>query len=189
MTLYEEFAELVVDDYANYMTQKLFQMCSPSQRLMILKKLYLQIPNLVRNKQGTHTIQLFVSFLTLPEELELIVESIKPEFEHLCFNSTSTYFIQKIVKVFPILTTIQFYYLAEKNFMKFATDKNAMCVLKYMLRRIKEEESQPGIAELKKHFINSITLNTHKIIQDCYGNYVIQFCYELFGETKSSGIT
>jgi hypothetical protein len=37
--------------------------------------------------------------------------------------------------------------------------------------------------------INSITLNTDKIIQDCYGNYVVQFCYELFGESRSSGIT
>lgn len=45
------------------------------------------------------------------------------------------------------------------------------------------------VAEIKKHFINSITLNTPYIIQDNYGNYVVQFCYELFGEAKSSGIT
>lgn len=43
--------------------------------------------------------------------------------------------------------------------------------------------------EVRKNLINSITLNTDKIIQDSYGNYVIQFCYELFGESKSSGIT
>ena len=35
--------------------------------------------------------------------------------------------------------------------------------------------------EVRKNLINSITLNTDKIIQDSYGNYVIQFCYELFG--------
>jgi hypothetical protein len=49
------------------MTQKLFKICSPNQRLSILKKLYPYIPGLVRNKQGTHTIQAFISFLVLNE--------------------------------------------------------------------------------------------------------------------------
>lgn len=97
--------------------------------------------------------------------------------------------MQKIIKIFPLERTIDFYYIVNANFLKFATDKNAMCVLKYMLRRIKESENHPITTEIKKHFINSITLNTDKIIQDCYGNYVVQFCYELFGEAKSSGIT
>ena len=85
--------------------------------------------------------------------------------------------------------TLHFYHIANQNFLKFATDQNAMCVLKYMLRRIKEHEHNPSLFEIKKHFINSITFTTHKIIQDRFGNYVVQFCYELFGEAKSSGIT
>lgn len=40
--------------------------------------------------------------------------------------------------MFPLPLTLHFYYIADQNFLKFATDKNAMCVLKYMLRRIKE---------------------------------------------------
>jgi hypothetical protein len=47
------------------MTQKLFQVCSPNQRIFILTKLYPLISGLVRNKQGTHTIQAFISLLTL----------------------------------------------------------------------------------------------------------------------------
>ena len=115
--------------------------------------------------------------------------AIEKEFEQLCFHPISTHFIQKIVKTFPIDFTLHFFVLANEQFLKYATDKNAMCVLKYMLRRIKELEQNQLIFEVKKHFINSITFTTDKIIQDCYGNYVVQFCYELFGETKSSGIT
>lgn len=63
--LYDEIPDLITDQYANYMTQKLFQVCSPNQRIFILTKLYPQIPSLVRNKQGTHTIQAFISLLTL----------------------------------------------------------------------------------------------------------------------------
>ncbi len=50
------------------------------------------------------------------------------------------------------------------------------------MKGIKSNENNEKTIEIKKHFINSITLNTDKIIQDCYGNYVIQFCYEWFGK-------
>jgi hypothetical protein len=44
-------------------------------------------------------------------------------------------------------------------------------------------------SEAKKKFINEVTFSIDKIIQDSFGNYIIQFCYELFGEDKSTGIT
>jgi hypothetical protein len=44
-------------------------------------------------------------------------------------------------------------------------------------------------SEAKKKFINEVTFCIDKIIQDAFGNYIIQFCYELFGEDKCAGIT
>jgi hypothetical protein len=49
------------------MVQKLFIVCSPLQRLAILNLILPQLCELVRNKQGTHTIQAFISYFTLPE--------------------------------------------------------------------------------------------------------------------------
>jgi hypothetical protein len=37
------------------------------------------------------------------------------------------------------------------------------------------------IEDIKKNFIKIISLNIDKIIQDSYGNYVVQFSYEFFG--------
>jgi hypothetical protein len=119
------------------MTQKLFKVSTPAQRLLILNKLFAYLPGLVKNKQGTHTIQAYLDTLINPEELQLIVNSIKTDFESLCLNPISTHFVQKVIKTFPIELTIGFYTTANNNFIKFATDKNAMCVLKYMLRRVK----------------------------------------------------
>lgn len=121
------------------MVQKLFQVSLPPQRILILTKLYPDIPELVKNKQGTHTVQTFLDYLQNSHELyQLICSSIKNDFEQLCLHPISTHFIQKIIKSFPIDVTLHFYNIANDNFLKFATDQNAMCVLKYMLRRIKE---------------------------------------------------
>ena len=42
------------------MMQKLFGVCTPQQRNKIMRELALHIPNIVKNKQGTHTIQTFI---------------------------------------------------------------------------------------------------------------------------------
>lgn len=172
------------------MVQELFKVSLPQQRLAILGKLYPDIPRLVRNKQGTHTVQAFLDYLQESEESEeLICKAMEAEFVKLCSHPISTHFVQKIINSFPVHLTVQFYEAANEKFVQFATDKNAMCVLKYMLKKIKALESDPQVVEIRKHFINSITFNTEKIIEDCYGNYVVQFCYETLGESKSSAIT
>jgi len=42
------------------MVQKLFKVCSPYQRLDLLQTILPSLNDLVRNKQGTHTIQAFI---------------------------------------------------------------------------------------------------------------------------------
>lgn len=55
------------------MMQKLFTICNTQQRMFILQKLTGSIPMLVKNKQGTHTLQTLVTLLTQEEEHCLIV--------------------------------------------------------------------------------------------------------------------
>jgi len=42
---------------------------------------------------------------------------------------------------------------------------------------------------VRRQLIFNVTFNVDNLIVDSYGNYVIQFCYELFDEEKCSGIT
>ena len=42
---------------------------------------------------------------------------------------------------------------------------------------------------IKRQMIINVTFNVDKLIMDSYGNYVIQFCYELFDLEKCAGIT
>ncbi len=49
------------------MTQKLFSVCSLTQRLRLLNIIAKDISNIAKNKQGTHTIQAFVALFTNSE--------------------------------------------------------------------------------------------------------------------------
>lgn len=46
-----------------------------------------------------------------------------------------------------------------------------------------------AIDHIRKQLITNVTFNVDRLIIDGFGNYVIQFCYELYDLEKCSGIT
>lgn len=55
------------------MMQKLFTLCNASQRTFILDKISSNLPMIVKNKQGTHTLQTLIALLTQEEEYSLVI--------------------------------------------------------------------------------------------------------------------
>ena len=57
-------------------------------------------------------------------------------FLQLSCHPNATHFIQKIIGIFPMIHTYRFFEYCQKNFLAFALDKNAMCVIKHMMKLI-----------------------------------------------------
>jgi len=124
-------------EYGNYMVQKLFTVYNVQQRLEILQIIMPSLCDLIRNKQGTHTIQAFISQFTHHEEYSLVVVQLGPEYYDLCRNNNATHFVQKVLKTFPLQYTLAYFNYTVENLLAFALDKNAMCVIKHMIRRFR----------------------------------------------------
>jgi hypothetical protein len=127
----------VTHEYANYMMQKLFTLCNSPQRKFILETIASSIPMIVKNKQGTHTLQSLIALLTQEEEYCLVIDSIKKVLYELSEHSNATHFVQKVITAFPIKYTLTFFYFVCDNFLSFSINKNAMCVLKQMMKKMK----------------------------------------------------
>lgn len=67
---------------------------------------------------------------------------IAQDFYNLSCHSNATHFIQKIVKTFPLEYTIGYFHYITANLIIFALDKNGMCVVKHMMRRLRELEGK-----------------------------------------------
>ena len=63
----DKMPELIMHEYGNYMIQKLFKVCTARQRVEILQKIMPSLCDLVKNKQGTHTIQAFLTEFQHPD--------------------------------------------------------------------------------------------------------------------------
>ena len=191
-SLWEEIPDLITHEYANYMVQKLIGVCSLPQRIRLVQRLQSDIPGIARNKQGTHSLQTLITLFSTDEEYRLATESIQTSFLILAQHPNATHFLQKIISLFPLNQTSKFVETVTQDFTAFALDKHAMCVVKQMIKKVAqcEGKSKEGLAhDLRKRFIHVVNFNIGELIGDPYGNYIIQFCFELFGEEKCGAIT
>lgn len=67
----------------------------------------------------------------------MVYMQMGPDFYELCRNNNATHFIQKIIKTFPLKYTIHYYNYTVENLLAFSLDKNAMCVIKHMIRQFR----------------------------------------------------
>lgn len=123
------------------MVQKLLSVCTLAQRLRIVQRLQVDIPGIARNKQGTHSLQTLIALFTGDEEYQLVCDSIRGTYLSLAQHPNATHFLQKIINLFPLNHTIDFIQIVNSDFLSFALDKNAMCVIKQMIKRVSELEN------------------------------------------------
>lgn len=58
--------------------------------------------------------------------------------------------------VFPLSQTEEFFHYVADNLVHFALDKNAMCVIKHMMYKLREELNYKGAFILRDKFIARI---------------------------------
>ena len=120
------------------MVQKLLGVCTLPQRIKIVERLREDIPSIARNKQGTHSLQTLIALFTSDEEYKIACDSVKSSYLTLSQHPNATHFLQKIISLFPLSHTIDFITMVNADFVNFAIDKNALCVIKQMIKRIRE---------------------------------------------------
>ena len=79
VALYDDLAEFVTHEYANYMFQALVEVCSPEQRLNITNKIANSLPALAQRKSGTYSLQRFVSCMTSGQEMGVVCKALSKD--------------------------------------------------------------------------------------------------------------
>ena len=69
-------SDVTIDKYGNYFTQKLIQICVPSQRLKIIQNIDTHFVEIANNSFGTHPLQSLMEIINMPEEKKLILKYI-----------------------------------------------------------------------------------------------------------------
>ena len=161
-------SDITIDKYGNYFSQKLIQICVPSQRIKILQYINKRFVEIANNSYGTHPLQTLMEIINMPEEKKIVLSYILGNESALSLDSKGTHVLQKYISN----TVDEEREQLNKNIIslidKFIVDPFGVCVLIKLVKHTKDKS-------ISKRIANYITENDPlSFIQHPYANYAVQ---------------
>ena len=161
-------SDITIDKYGNYFSQKLIQVCVPSQRIKILKNINSRFVEISNNSFGTHPLQTLMEIINMSEEKKIVLSLIIGNELILSLDSKGTHVLQKFISN----TIDEEREQLNKNIInlieKLIVDPFGVCVLIKLVKHTKDKS-------ITKRIANYVTDNGPlSFIQHPYANYAVQ---------------
>ncbi|RLN60428.1 hypothetical protein BBP00_00005991 [Phytophthora kernoviae] len=210
----EHLAEMMVDPFGNYLFQKLLERVNEKQRLVIIRRVSSNLVAAALNLHGTRSVQKVVEVCaTSPEVIEedyeeedgeeydfatereerpeggqrrttnlpdIIVDALKDDAVRLCIDSNGNHVIQRALQ-FMKPEYNQFVFDAVcKECTTVGTHRHGCCVLQRCLDAANKAQ--------KAEVIEQVERQAMKLMQDPYGNYVVQYVLDSCTAEEAFGV-
>ncbi|XP_058105924.1 uncharacterized protein LOC131249287 [Magnolia sinica] len=162
--------ELMTDPFGNYLIQKLLEVCNEDQRMQILQTVTRKPDEIIKiscNMHGTRAIQKVIETLKTPEQISMVISSLKPGIVMLIKDANGNHVAQRCLSCLMPEYSEFLFEAATAHCVELATDRHGCCVLQKCL--------QHSDGEPKHLLMSEITSNALALSQDPYGNYVVQY--------------
>eukprot|EP01133_Synstelium_polycarpum_P003591 gene3591-4111_t len=163
--VYEHLVELMTDPYGQYLIPQLMKYCDENQRNLVVERIASQVATFACHNYGIHGIQKLLVYLN-PKQLEPIIESISDKIVMLVKDVKGNYLIQTFLKTFSPEINQFIYDGVMDNIGDIASDKVGCTVINKCL----DYASHQQLTCL----VQVITDNSLQLVQDQFGNYVVQ---------------
>lgn len=163
--------ELMMDPFGNYLCQKLLEYCTDDDRTTLIRNAADSMTRIAFNQHGTRALQKMIEFVTLPEHVQLIIDALRYQVVDLIKDLNGNHVIQKCLNK---LTSEENQFIFEavgNNCIDVGTHRHGCCVLQRCIDH--------AAGEQKMTLISQITENAQRLVQDPFGNYVVQYIIDL----------
>ncbi|KAI9201761.1 hypothetical protein LWI28_028870 [Acer negundo] len=166
--------ELMMEQFGNYLVQKLLTVCSEEQRMQILLLVTKEPGQLVRiclNTYGTRVVQKLIETLKTRQQISLVKGALKPGFLDLIKDLNGNHVLQRCLQCLSNEDNEFIFDAAAKFCVDIATHRHGCCVLQRCIAH--------SFGEHRDKLITEISTNGILLAQDPFGNYVVQYIIEL----------
>ncbi|XVE55809.1 hypothetical protein DITRI_Ditri03aG0186900 [Diplodiscus trichospermus] len=169
MEVIDHIGELMVDPFANYVVQKVLDVCSEEHKtqivLMVVKDGF-RLVNICLNVHGSRAVQKLLDKLTTQQQISLVMSALSPGSVALTKDINGHRVIQYCLKNFSDEDNKYLLNEVVDNCYQIATDKSGCCALQQCVDHSK--------GEARNHLVREIVANALHLAEDQYGNYVLQ---------------
>ena len=167
--LYKVFTNI----YGNYFIQNLFQKMNSDLIQLTIDLISSEFVNIAKSPSGTHCLQELLNFIDNSEKEISIIKAIKYKEKELAFDNHAIYVLKKIISVIPDIKRVRLNNIIIDNAKELILNANSVFILKRFM-------ATNTIEENKKRLLNIIKRNFLVIAQNPFGNYAIQYIFEVW---------
>ena len=182
--LYQDLCKMSRDLFGNYVVQKILENINSKYLIQFIELISNDFINLSISTYGTRVIQKLLEIVTLKKNtnintdkeiheqcFKLLNNYITDNIVELSSNNNSSHIIIKYVNEIKYPKNVQLFNEIYKNFIPLCKDKHGCCVIQKCI--------EFGSQEQKKKLLELNNLHCENLINDQFGNYVLQFVVSL----------
>ncbi|KIV92833.1 hypothetical protein, variant [Exophiala mesophila] len=163
--------ELMTDPFGNYLCQKLFEHCTDDQRTALINTAAPALTTIALNQHGTRALQKMIEFVHTPQQVDTIIKALADRVVDLVQDLNGNHVIQKCLTRLGAERS-QFIYDAVGHYcVVVGTHRHGCCVLQRCI------DHAQGFQ--RAQLIQRITNCAFDLVQDPFGNYVVQYILDL----------
>ncbi|KAL1306571.1 hypothetical protein AAFC00_005256 [Neodothiora populina] len=163
--------ELMTDPFGNYLCQKLLEYATDDQRTVLIRNAAPQMVKIALSQHGTRALQKMIESVDTREQIQIIIDALKYEVVHLIQDLNGNHVIQKCLNHLSPEDAQFIFDAVGTHCVTVGTHRHGCCVLQRCI------DHASGVQ--KGQLIQHITANAFSLVQDPFGNYVVQYILDL----------
>lgn len=163
--------ELMTDPFGNYLCQKLLEYCNDDERTALIENASRDLVRIALNQHGTRALQKMIEFISTPGQIQTIINALRHRVVELIQDLNGNHVIQKCLNKLTPLDAQFIFDAVGHHCVDVGTHRHGCCVLQRCIDHASGDQ--------KAWLIRQISDNAFTLVQDPFGNYVVQYILDL----------
>eukprot|EP00033_Pygsuia_biforma_P004011 GCRY01004393.1.p1 GENE.GCRY01004393.1~~GCRY01004393.1.p1 ORF type:complete len:306 (-),score=111.21 GCRY01004393.1:9-926(-) len=163
--------DLMMDPFGNYLAQKLIENSTPEMLHDIIFRVQGDLVSISMNMHGTRVVQKMIEHTTTPGQRQFVVEGLRHAVVTLIKDLNGNHVIQRCLHKLVAPDNQFIYDAVAEHCVRVATHRHGCCVLQRCI--------DYGTSEQKSLLVSRVVATALVLVQDPFGNYVVQYVLEL----------
>jgi hypothetical protein len=163
--------ELMTDPFGNYLCQKLLEYCNDEERTVLIENASHELVRIALNQHGTRALQKMIEFINTETQINIIIRALQNRVVELIQDLNGNHVIQKCLNRLTAQQSQFIFDAVGTHCIDVGTHRHGCCVLQRCIDHASGEQ--------KAWLIRQISNNAYVLVQDPFGNYVVQYILDL----------
>ncbi|XP_055317729.1 pumilio homolog 2-like [Sitodiplosis mosellana] len=171
------------DAFGNYVVQKIFEIGAETQRHELRQIIQTEFMELSMHKYGCRVLQAVFEKSAVHQQIFIITLVFPDDFVELSKNDNGNHVMQQLFRCEPLNVKDYLFDKVKNDIFELSLDPYGSHVIQYILAN--------GSPTHRSEIFKCISRNADKLlklIQDCYGNYVIQHAVQYCAQTDKDNL-